>query len=292
MTLDSRLLHQLLRFQLDATHQQFMHVLALRQWQDHDAAARITALDDIDFPGAMRIIDHLVAQQIPVTLTPANFSPGQDYATILRAEQELEKRFEIVAAGRAESVTAQRLVDAARAPRQAYAHWLARQIEQHPSAHYDRPAIASELQELVAHLVTMIEQSMIHAFVEWHANQRQAADAAWATSGAAMMQLTRLVALFARIPGVPVPGDCPAPRVSETAGSTLALDQSFALACEQQARLASERCADDTIGACCTDIADYYRALANWTATREHPAAATNPSAFASFAATLERFVA
>ena len=292
MTDDNRLLQRVLRFQLDATHQQFFHILALRQWREKDAVARITEVDNVDFPGAMRIIDYLVSRQAPITLPAPGFTPGQDYATILWAERELEKRFDKIGTrNRATASGVQNLLDAAAAPRRSYARWLDEQIETGSATQCEQPEIASALQDLVAHLVTMVEQSMIHAFVEWHAADRPAADAAWATSGAAMMQLTRLVALFATLPAIPVPGVCPAPEISRVGGNTLAADQALALDCERQARSAAGRCGEEATGACCAGMADYYRALANWTPSRKHPAAATNPPCFHSFANTRQRFV-
>ena len=292
MTSDTRLLQDVLRFQLDATHQQFFHLLALRHWGEKDAVARITEVDNVDFPGAMRIIDHLIAVGAPINLAPASFTPGQDYASILRAEHLLESRFaQIPDLDGADGAAARRLVEAASEPRQAYANWLADNIARTPVVAREDHPNNSILLDLVAHLVTMIEQSMIHAFVEWHGADGGAADAAWATSGAAMMQLTQLVRLFAGIPAVPVPGACPVPHITRVSGATLALDRELASQCEKQAREAAVRCDHDAIRVCCADIADYYYRLANWTPAVEHPAAATNPAAFNSFAATLARFV-
>jgi hypothetical protein len=44
----------LLRCELDATNQQFTHILALRVWGKQEAAQRITEIDNLDFANGTR----------------------------------------------------------------------------------------------------------------------------------------------------------------------------------------------------------------------------------------------
>jgi hypothetical protein len=143
----------------------------------------------------------------------------------------------------------------------------------------------------VAHLVTLTEQSMVHAFMHWHRGDRDAADAAWATSGAAMMHLTRLVRALAKLPGVPFPGDCPPLDIARDSRDGLQCDQRLASHCEREALAASERCREKSVAGLCRNIASFCADLADWDASKPHPAAGTNPVCFHSFEATLKKFV-
>lgn len=282
----------ILRRELDATNQQFAHILALREWGRKEAAARIAEVDDIDFVNAMRIIDQLVGSGVSISLAPAEFNPGTDYASILRAEQAMEtKLIAVLERFPAVQSAANQLVVAARKPRTAYARWLVDNIAETRSATPDHCAAAEVLEGLVAQLITMIEQSMIHAFVEWHGDNKPAADSAWASSGAAMMQLTRLVRLCATLPGVPKGGSCPAANICNQPGATLAADLELAQSCALEADNASLRCDHPGIARYCSSIGEYYRQLCDWRPPATHPAASSNPPVFHNFSATLAKFV-
>ena len=281
-----------LRQELDAVNQQFVHILALKAWAEKDAVERITQVDNIDFPNAMRIIDYLVGNELPLDLEPSAFSPGQDRASVLLAEREIETRISraLDAADAADEHEA-RLLDAARGPRRAYLEWLDEQIGKAPADAVEPPPDAAATAAVVAPLITLLELSMVHAFVHWHAGERQAADAAWMTSGAAMMHLTRLVRTFARLPGIPYPGECPPPGIRQSASDALQSEQQIASLCEREASAAAQRCADKSVAGACGLIGSFCAEFANWKPTNPHPAAATNPQCFQSFEATLGRFV-
>jgi len=292
MQTDPATLLNVLRCELDATNQQFVHILALRLWGEKEAVKRITEVDDIDFPNAMRIIDYLVAAHTPIVLPAGSFTPGTDFHSILRSERVMESRLgeAIDNSGRLDD-KAQRLIEAARAPREAYARWLDDSIAGIAHGGQQQAPVDSATADLSAHLITLIEQSMIHAFVHWHAGDSAAADAAWATSGAAMMHMTRLVQLFAMLPGVPVPGDCPVPSIQNRASDTLDADRELARLCSQRALAAASRCEHEAIARLCSDIAEYYQSLSAWQPQTPHPAADSNPPVFHSFEATLSKFV-
>ena len=52
---------RVLRLQLAAVQQHFIHVLLLRAWKEEAVADRITSIDSVDLPNAMRIVDCLVS---------------------------------------------------------------------------------------------------------------------------------------------------------------------------------------------------------------------------------------
>ena len=281
----------LLRCELDATNHQFTHILALQQWEFDEVAARITEIDNVDFVNAMRIIGYFVCKGTPFSLDKPEFKPGTDLASILRAEQSSEKRL-LAALERAQHLDAetQSLADFASAPREAYARWLDRQIATAlgEPASVEAPIIA--LQDLVARLITMIEQALVHAYVERHGGCAAAADAAWTSSGAAMMHLTRLVKLFAKLPGVPSARDCPAANLQLKPGKTLAADRELAQQCTQAARQAAADCEHVAIARYCSSIANSYQAFVDWDPALPHPEHDSTPAIFHSFQASLDRF--
>ena len=52
---------RVLRLQLAAVQQHFIHILLLRAWKEEAVADRITSIDAVDLPNAMRIVDWLVS---------------------------------------------------------------------------------------------------------------------------------------------------------------------------------------------------------------------------------------
>ena len=292
MQTDPAALLPVLRCELDATNQQFVHILALKLRGEQEAATRITEVDNIDFVNAMRIIDYLIATSTPIALPAGVCSPGTDYLSMLLSERAMEARMGDVIDDCGEMGDETRdLIEAARAPRQAYASWLDDSIADASSRDREQALLVSATADLSAHLLTLIEQSMIHAFVHWHAADTAAADAAWATSGAAMMHMTRLVQLFAKLPGVPTLGVCPVPNIQNNAADTLDADRELARLCAQQALAAADKCEHEAIARFCSDIGGYYQLFSLWQPQTPHPAADTNPPVFHSFEATLSKFI-
>lgn len=296
MSTASESLNRVLRRELTAVNQQFMHVLALRAWGDVETAERIMQVDYVDFPNAMRIIDHLVESDLPVVLPPDPFTPGTGLKSILSAEQVVERRLsEAIEAASGMDERGRALVSAAKAPREAYGAWLADRLR---GAGIDEPVGApafvqagGEIADVLGHLITMIEQPLVHAFVHWHGGERPNADASWASSGAAMVQLTAFVHLFAARKTIPAPGAVPAPRIARRPAEALDFDRRLAEQCAEVAAKAALTGEKTGATALCRKIADYCHDLARWRPGRAHPAAGSNPAAFASFEATLMRFV-
>lgn len=290
MDSDSILL-QILRCELDATNHQFTHILALQQWQYGDVAVRITAIDDIDFVNSMRIIDYLVSSGRPFALASPNFHPGTDLASILRVEQSNEARLLAALEGaRHLAPEARAIADTARAPRAAYGQWLERKLASVENAQAQVTTPVTGLQKLVAQLVTMVEQTLIHAYVEWRGARPAAADAAWVGSGAAMMHLTRLVKLCANLNTLPAASECPAPTIVHAPGETLVADRELARHCAQVAQTAAGQCQHAAIAKYCDSVAKSCLAIDAWDPSQPHPEIASTPPVFHSFAATLRKF--
>lgn len=280
-----------LRAQLTAVHQQFVHILALRHWGLTQTASRITQIDKIDFPIAMKIVDHMVASGQAIILDPEPFTPGSCEAGILAAELEVDQRLH--AALRAAQVPASpvpNLIAEALAPRQSYADWLSDRIAAFGNQARAGSDLAAELVEVFSYTIVLIEQSMAHAFVHWHHGDTANADAAWATSGAAMMQATRIVRELAARDAVPFAKNLPELRISRSPDKAIEFDRHLARSFETCVGTLAERNTEDL-----KDLLDPVRSFAerisDWGPGRRHPARETDPPAFQSFEKTLAKFV-
>ncbi len=292
MQTQSQSLNSVLRCELTAVIQQFIHVLALREWGDNETAERIMQVDRVDFPNAMRIIDYLVETETPIGLVSDRVAPGADYRSILLSEQTIEQRLSAAIENAAcTDNRAQALISAAKRPREAYAGWLADRLNGENCHEAVATLTGTEIAAVIAHLITMIEQSMVHAFVHWHRGDVDNADAAWATSGAAMMHMTEFVHLFAAHQTVPIPGEFSALQIASEPAEALDFDRQLAKRCADEAATTSGSCGEAANAKMCRKIAGYCLELSRWSPKQAHPAASNNPAAFSSFEATLTKFV-
>jgi bacterioferritin (cytochrome b1) len=292
MAIQSESLIKVLRCEMTAVNQQFIHVLALRDWGYDETAERIMQVDLVDFPNAMRIINHLVESEAPIPLASDRFTPGTSYRSILVAEQAIEQRL-CAAIEDADGTDNQgkALIRAAREPRGAYAAWLAGKLNEPSGDEGPAKERFPETADVFACLIAMIEQAMVHAFVHWHRGTAENADAAWATGGAAMMYATEFVHLFAAHHTVPVPGDIPALQIASDPAAALGFDRQLARRCADEAAAASDACRETAIAELCRGIADCTQRLSAWSSEQPHPAAGDNPPAFSSFEKTLTKYV-
>ncbi len=292
MTAQADSLNDLLRWELTAVNQQFIHVLALREWGDDETAERIMQIDFVDFPNAMRIIDYLVETKTPIALASGSCTPGTSYRDIVLSERTMERQ--LSAAIERSACTdgrAQALISAAAEPREAYAAWLTDRLNGANHIESGATLAATETAGVIAHLIASIEQTMVHAFVHWHGGDPDGADAAWASSGAAMMDMTEMVHLFAAHRTVPVPGEFPALQIAGEAAEAFDCDRRLAERCANEAARASDQCEEIALADLCRKIADRCLELSRWSPGQAHPAANDIPAAFGSFEATLKRFV-
>jgi bacterioferritin (cytochrome b1) len=283
-------LTRLLRAQMTAVHQQFCHILALRQWQDEALLPRIAAVDGEDFRNAMQIADLLVSRGQRVALAPQHFRPGSSPAAVLRAELEMELRLSPLLEGlQVVTPEATALAARARAPRRSYRDWLDGQIAVTPAAEAG-PETPPELAALLAALIVLVEQAMLHAFLQWHAEDRPAADDAWRLSGAAMLYATAIVKRGALAGAVPGPGAVATVTMAEDPAAAFAADKRQAAACAALAHRAAAA-NDGAMGRLCRRIAEDCDPLAVMVRGAAFPAVFGRSPAFESFGATRERFL-
>ena len=94
-----RSLNRVLGLQLAAVQQHFIHVLMLRAWNEEAIADRITSIDAVDLPNAMRIVDHMVSTgHLPTLASDHRTSagnmprPGGSLNAVYAAEMRLDCR--------------------------------------------------------------------------------------------------------------------------------------------------------------------------------------------------------
>ncbi len=259
-------MNRVLRCELTAVNQQFIHVLALRDWGYTETAERIMKVDYVDFPNAMGIIDYLVRAGSPVLLTSECPAPGTTYEGILLSELALEQRLSAVIEKAVCTGDRQRaLVSAARAPRQAYAAWLTDRLDEprvQETSHDDR---FPQSFGVFAHLIATIEQAMVQA--------------------------TEFVRLFTAHRTLPLPRELPALQIASKSAAGLEFDRQLADSCAREAAAAADGCNDIAIADLCRRIARYSSQLSAWKTGQAHPAADDNPDAFSSFEGTLRKCV-
>lgn len=285
-------LNRVLRFELTAVNQQFIHVLALRDWGYAETAERIMEVDYVDFPNAMRIIEYLIHEGLPVSVESERPIFGTNYPGILRAELVFEQRLLAAIEGAAcSNERARALLSAARAPRQAYAAWLRSRLEGAGVGGPVKDELFPESFGVFAHLIAVIEQTLVHAFVHRHQGDVESADAAWATCGAAMMQATEFVHLFTVHGTLPLPAEIPPLQFADRSTAAHQLDRRLIGSCAREAAAAAKACNDTEIANLCRKIARYSSRLSAWKTGEAHPALGDNPAVFSSFEGSLRRFV-
>ena len=281
-----------LRRELTAVNQQFIHILTLRAWNQNSLASRIVEVDNVDVATSMKIIDFLVERGVALNLPSESFRPGRTLAEILSAEADMEASIEpLVEAAPIDDPAAQSLVDEVKAPRAAYRAWLQEAQDRDIPQPDEPPPNYPETAELFAHLVVMLEQFMAHAFIHWHRGGQEDADICWAASGEAMMLATAMDKRFAALGTTPTPAkDMPAMAIAEDPALIYASDRQLAESCAGAARRATADSQDPKIAKLCSKVADYADLLAAWKPGEPHPAVGRN-KIFASFQGTYEKFV-
>jgi bacterioferritin (cytochrome b1) len=290
--IDRHHLRDLLRVELTAVNQQFIHILALRRSGDAARAARIYEIDRIDFPNVMRIIDHLIRQHGQLHLAADLPTPGWPLQCLLQSEAQIEARLQTILAvdgSRDPAVAA--LFDQARSPRADYRAWLATELQacRHQQGG-DMPTFPAT-NRLFSCLIAVLEQMMIHAFVYWHAGQRDRADIAWAISGVAMTQATEIVNALTDLQSLPQLAPVVALRIAGGIDNAEASDQDLIRAYAAIATDASAQETQSELRSICLTIAAYCQSLAGWTSTSPHPARAICAPSFRHFEQTLRKFV-
>ena len=280
---------RLLRLEMTAVHQQFFHMLALRQWQDEALLPRLNEVDTADFKNALKIAEWLIAAGHPLRLEEQRFQPGSDLPSMRAAEQRMEREMAALLADLTVSETAARdLVAGAMAARVGYLDWLA---AENSGAGDGQAGDATDpaLAVLLAELIVLIEQAMLHAFVQWHRGTAAAADTAWRLSGAAMIYATALVKQGVATGTVPQPGPVPPIVVAETCQAAIEADRQAAGRVIAAARRGAAALGDAKMARLCRRIAEDCTPLAEAFPDEAFPASFGSSPVFESFAETRER---
>lgn len=299
-------LNAVFRALMTAVHQQFIHILILKAWNEPDMAHAVTVVDKSDFPVAMQLAHRIVA----LGGMPELHGPGDAYLphlpaiggsvpAIFAADAAVERRL-----GRALSAASVRLAAAndrdslvliglAMRPRAQHLAWLQSMAVADPVP--IRPPAPKAVDVVFAQLIAFIEQTFVHAFALWQCGAQAWADAAWASSGAAMVQADRIVTLLAGRGAVPRPSLVTddlldAPNPAEDPAAMLARDRIVAGRCRDLGNLAAHETDDADLAALLRDAAIYYGLLSEWRGDQPHPAI-DRPAAFRSFGMMLERYV-
>lgn len=286
-------LNLLLRLELTAVNQQFIHILALHHAGDAVRAARIYEVDRVDFPNVLRLVDHLVATD-GLSFVAELPQPGVGLAGMLAAEAVIEDRLQALLAGAPVlSGVACRLHDAAATPRRGYRAWL---DDERSSAPYIAAADRSAdwlpaIDRLFSCLIVVLEQLMIHAFVYRHRGRTSSADIAWAISGVAMVAAGDLVTGLADLGAAPRPVMMDLSQVSMAPEAAARSDQRLLTACAAIASEVAAGALPSSLVSLCQRIATDSRDFAAWQTALPHPALERCAPSFKSFDATWRKFV-
>jgi len=284
-------LNALMRRQLTAVNQQFIHVLALQVWKDEEIVEPIRLYDLIEVRTSMAILDHMVRKGQPIQLPPDPFVPGATRGAILRAEMAMEESIDALIAD-AEGLDGEEaaLVAEAAAPRPDYRAWLAARLAEETAPPETPGTVEPALADYCGHLIGLTEQAMAHAFVQFHAGEEAAADRAWSLSGRAMMDLTAVVHHHAQFAGrcTPGPSGFPPLEVQGPGARAEAADRALAGLTAAAAERAAAAAETPRLKRIVAKAADTYRAVVAWQPDQPFPPNRVNPPAFASFAKSRE----
>ncbi len=288
----SAALNCLLRTALTAVNQQSVHLLALRRWGGGELEARIRDVDRADFPSTLAIIDHLVAERLPITIESEGFIPGASERAILLAEQRVEANLAAAVVPLAGGDgPASRLAAAVAAPRPSYGDWITVRLAQAPDRTPNLLSLVDEFAGLFADLTVLGEQALVHAFVHWHRGVRTDADAAWGVSGAAMMRAGDIIHLLADQGAVPVPDEMPALVIRAAPAQAIEADRHLARRCRETALATARRCSTEPAKSLANKVAVEATVWADRPAGTALPPDAGATHTFASFERTRRRYL-
>ena len=278
---------------LAVVQQHFIHVLMLRAWNEDAGAARISSIDAVDLPNAMRIVDYVVSagyvptlasdrRKLVANMPGAGDSPKAVYAAEERLDGELK---DVLTSVERELRQYERnvpieFVSTPLESRAAYQNWLRQQLELPcdgvKPGELGEPAKLS-LDSLFANLMVMIDQTLVHAFIHWHGGEFGLADSVWEMCGAAMMHAAGIVNSLAYRHIAPDPtrsvkeDNVAFPCTVAAPSEALASDHLLAERCLAAAkRAASTQQEPDLADACC-EIEIYYGELVCWRPGRKLP---------------------
>jgi bacterioferritin (cytochrome b1) len=292
-------LNSILRVQMMAVKQHFIHVLILEAWGDAETAAGITAIDSIDLPNAMRIVDFIASEHAVPELSGDRQSlvrnmpvAGATYEGIFAAARAAERRLIDVLKTSQRTLSTLEAHDKAHlvreplAARESYQQWMARQAAKGLASGSSSLRLSQSelltLNALFAHLMVVIEQGIVHSFVHLHSGQEEFARMAWEISGAAMMQAADITKLLAQSHAAPPVGEAvlagmvALPRVGSTSADAMMLDQALAQRCRTMAESATKALRSTGFESVCEGCVVYNQAVVDWQEGHDLPDI-TNP---------------
>lgn len=275
-------LTRLARAQLTAVNQQFSHMLILHQWGRHSVAEAIKRADDADFASSMAVLEHLVERGRDFEISGEPVAIGRDEAHIIEIEMASEARLSgAIEDARGHGEETRRFVEAAEAPRAAYLNWLRAHRPDAPRAQVAPDDVSNSLNALHCRAIGLLEQALVHAYVHRAQGDLEAANAAWSTSGAAMMVATRVTAFLGGRGQVPESREIPPIDMSLDPATAPERDQAAIAALAGPARSLT----DDGL----SGFQAFIDAMVAWVPGMRPPVTDLVPQSFHDFEAALAR---
>jgi hypothetical protein len=278
---------KLLRCQMTAVHQQFVHILSLRHLGDHLRADRIYEVDKQDFVNVLHMMDFIV-QHAPGIEFPTELpQPGEILAGLFEAELRIEAEIaaRILACKHSNPFRLRAI-----AARLGYNDWLhieRRKLKLSVSNMVVPDAIGSLCFSL---LIAVVEQTLFHAFVHHHDNQSDRANRSWAISGAAMLKLTELIKAFADLGSMPIGLPKFDLKIAASSSESVKLDRQLLENCtmlmsEVDIESMNNKLAPSTISAL-----TFFKAVSCWDRVEPDPAYKFSSQAFHNFQKMRHKF--
>ncbi|NKB78199.1 MAG: hypothetical protein GKR96_14485 [Gammaproteobacteria bacterium] len=303
-------LNVILPLQLMAVQQHFIHVLILDCWQTETSPSQpilsqgIAAIDKIDLPNAMKIVDLLVSSgNVPNVGENSDSQliqmprPGDTYQRIFSAERAIEKKLTTALKTATETLTSNpnwsqiaHLITDPLAARNSFEVWMRfHENTGLPTNKSKSPLSGTSLSNLnhyFCYLVLSINQTMIHAFVHWHEGNKTLADATWKTSTSAMMLAARITRTLS-MRGL-APGPFSSFRLEEqfpqkigiNSESALDFDRKLALRAGVSAGKAASTLKQAELEVQCRDGEKYFNNMGNWKRGENLPTVSSSCQSF------------
>ncbi|MEX0827685.1 MAG: hypothetical protein WD005_01910, partial [Haliea sp.] len=283
-------LHSALRNQLAAVKQHFVHVLILEAREDSESAEKIASIDSVDLPNTMQFVDYLVCKNYAIDICKSSKnlletmpSPGFSNHEIAASERQLETELgtALERALRGTDCSFDQwlhgLLSTSHGSRASYHTWLSQygcHTESNGPVRLElTEAKARSIDTMFANMMVMIDQTMIHAFVQYNAGQNALADLTWEVSGAAMMQAADITKRLAQrgLCADPkkaanlYPQHVPEHDIHSDPIKAFEADRKLAAHSSRIGRSAEEALADTEFAGIANQLATYFYAVALWS---------------------------
>lgn len=249
-----RHLAEVYRAEVLAVNQHFIDILTLGAWGDTHSVAAIRAVDNVDFPNAMRLAGALVADGAANDLITADSRlepemphPGATTEAVLVAEADVEHRvIEALDACGTLDIQYRHLIDVPRAAHHGFGDWIGNRLKESsgtisPPLRRLPEAAHAALNDVFAVQVFLINQGLVHAFVHRFNQNKALANATWTSITAVMHQAADIVTLMAKRGNAVCPAE----------SALMAADSPITVAANSETAARADR----TLSATCADLA-------------------------------------